>query len=218
MPRLPMPKTDEESYQKNTREQYECLGRFVEAFEAMVEEVRFSAIDILSNDEEHRKLVDVAFHHQSLTAKPLFEIMRAIIADLLKRPDLKVPIKECEIFSGVLANIDKEYSELSNIRNNLLHGTWYVGYVDFNDPNSETFIVNKYKVTKKGLSKEDSPKSAKELMNLKDRCEKTSNWISFLVSCLPIDPQTETNIAQLFQFKDGKWWLCYRDTPSETLP
>lgn len=40
MPRLPMPPTNEASYQKNTKEQYEMLGRFVEAFELMVNEVR----------------------------------------------------------------------------------------------------------------------------------------------------------------------------------
>jgi len=39
MPRLPMPPTNNEAYKKNTKEQYEALGRFVEKFELMVNEV-----------------------------------------------------------------------------------------------------------------------------------------------------------------------------------
>ena len=39
MPKLPMPDTDEDAYAKNTKEQYEALGRFVEAFEEMIEEI-----------------------------------------------------------------------------------------------------------------------------------------------------------------------------------
>jgi hypothetical protein len=39
MPRLPMPPTNNEAYKKNTKEQYEALGRFVEKFELMVNKV-----------------------------------------------------------------------------------------------------------------------------------------------------------------------------------
>jgi hypothetical protein len=84
MPRLPRLPTSEEAYSKNTKEQYEELGRFVEMFELMVNEARESCIDLLSKDGDHRELVQIAFHHQSLTAKPLFEIMRAIITEMIK--------------------------------------------------------------------------------------------------------------------------------------
>src|SRR5712692_4007614 len=103
MPRLPMPKTNEEAYRKNTKEQYEALGRFVEAFEAMVNEARSSSIGLLANDEDHEKLVDVAFHHPALSAKPLFEIMRTIIAELLKQPKLNISVKERDTFFAILS-------------------------------------------------------------------------------------------------------------------
>jgi hypothetical protein len=35
-------------------------------------------------DGDHDYLLPIAFHHQVMTAKPLFEIMRATIADKLK--------------------------------------------------------------------------------------------------------------------------------------
>ena len=128
-----MTKANEESYIRNTKAQYEALGRFVEAFESMVEETRASSIDILAQDEGHRKLVNVSLHHSALSAKPLFEIMRALFAELLKRPDLNLETKDRETFSGVLSDIAGEYSVLTNVRNNLLHGTWYIGYSSSDD-------------------------------------------------------------------------------------
>jgi hypothetical protein len=36
----------DDAYEKNKKEKYESLGRFVEAFEAMVDKVRETAIDL----------------------------------------------------------------------------------------------------------------------------------------------------------------------------
>jgi hypothetical protein len=83
--------------------QYEALGRFVEAFEAMVNETRFVSISILSRASARANLLNVVFHHSALSAKPLFEIMRALVADFIKQPDLKIAIKDRETFLGVMA-------------------------------------------------------------------------------------------------------------------
>ena len=77
---MPSPEFD-----KNTKEQYEELGRFVEAFEAMVSEARNTTILILAGLElSQQTFVSVAMHHQALTSKPLFEIMRTLIAEVCK--------------------------------------------------------------------------------------------------------------------------------------
>jgi hypothetical protein len=83
MPRILSSVTDFEAYNKNTQEQYEALGRFVVAFEAMVNEVRDCSINLLLTEDEVSALVDIAFHHPVLTAKPLFEIFRALIVEFL---------------------------------------------------------------------------------------------------------------------------------------
>src|SRR5262245_2800361 len=70
-----------EAYRKNTREQHESLGQFVEAFEAMVHEAREVCIDSVSLDGRHRDLVQILLHHSSLTSKPIFEKCRAVIAE-----------------------------------------------------------------------------------------------------------------------------------------
>jgi hypothetical protein len=85
MPYIQMPTIDDR-YNANTKGQYEALGRFVEAFEAMVNETRSASISILSRVGAQANLLDVVFHHSALSAKPLFEIMRALVADFLKQP------------------------------------------------------------------------------------------------------------------------------------
>jgi uncharacterized protein YutE (UPF0331/DUF86 family) len=210
MPRLPP--ADNETYAANTKAQYEALGRFVEAFESMVNETRETSVDILTRDAiKDRHLLEVAFHHSALTAQPLFEIMRALIADFIKDPEFQISIKDRDNFAGVLAEIAQEHSALTSERNKLLHGTWFVGYVSPDDPNAENFYINKYKPTKTGLAKQAVPKRAEELLKLRDRCEAVRNWLALLNSCLPLDPEADCSpIGETFEFKDGRWRLYSR--------
>jgi hypothetical protein len=219
MPTLLPPITDFEAYNKNTAEQYEALGRFVVAFEAMVDEARQCSVALLTTDAPVSRLNDIAFHHPALTTKPLFEILRAIIIEYLELPHVNLSPKEKEAFRGVLKTIAAEYSELTNIRNILLHGTWFVGYSTNEDPNSENFILSKLKPTADGLAKEAAPKHAFELLALKDRCEDTRNWIAAICFCVPKAEGPYDQISEPFLFKDGAWQYRFRpDTPSVTLP
>jgi hypothetical protein len=220
MPRLPLPPiTNFEAYNRNTKEQYEALGRFVAAFEAMVNETRNCSINLLQTDDAISVLADVTFHHPALTAKPLFEIFRALIIEFLNLPDIAVTPEEQKIFRAVLRTIATEYFELTNIRNTLLHGTWHIGYRTHEDPNSETFFLHKFKPTSGGLEREDVPTRAFQLLTLKDRCEDTRNWISFVHACVPRPNRPHDPVGDRFLFKDGKWRLSLgADAEPETLP
>jgi hypothetical protein len=83
MPAMPNLPRDDEAYQKNTKEQYEMLGRFVEAFELMVNEVREICIFLAARDVRNAALVETILHHQALSAKPLIDILRALVAEVL---------------------------------------------------------------------------------------------------------------------------------------
>jgi hypothetical protein len=61
-----MPTAEVEAYEKNAKEQYEALGRFVEAFEYMVRQVRGTCLEMLASSWEHGELVDVALNHPAL--------------------------------------------------------------------------------------------------------------------------------------------------------
>ena len=150
-------------YEKNTKEQYESLGRFVEAFELMVHEARISGIDLISLDGSKRikRMDEIAFYHQSLTAKPLFEMFRATMMETVTDPDFRkkheISDIDCEYFAGVFTAASAEYNDLVNKRNNLLHGTWFIGYPSEEDEHSSTFHVHKGVVTKTRLSSVELP-------------------------------------------------------------
>jgi hypothetical protein len=138
-------------YEKNVKGQYEALGRFVEAFEMMVDEVRIDCIRLLSADLPIRRqqLISIPFHYQTFSAKPLFDTFRAVLMDMISHDAYKkehsLSDDDVNNFSGVLSAINGEYDWLANKRNSLLHGTWFVGYRDHDDPESSTFHVSKYK-------------------------------------------------------------------------
>lgn len=241
MPKIPISlPTDERTFVKNTGDQYEALGRFVEAFELMVNEVRECSIDLVLNDEKNRALVSIAFHHHALSAMPLIEIFRAIGAEIVgitpvesvnfliddedtfisgdppdvadpDNPKLEFSDSDRDAFNAVMKRIFAEYKELSETRNALLHGTWFVGYGSRADPNASTFHVRKFQTTKAGLTPvEGLPKSAPELIALAQRCEDARNWIAFLESCLSqLEPFRER-----FVHERGDWLLVIG--PSKT--
>jgi len=205
------------AFKKNTIEQYAALGKFVEAFESMVHETRKISIKLLRRDDEHQKLVEIPFHHGAMTAQPLFHIMRALIADHLKQPYLRVKEAERNKYFGVLNEIGSSYATLIKARNRLLHGTWYVGSITLEDNSSKTFRLEKYSPNKTGMSKDELPKDATELLALRDHCQKVWWWLRFLNTCLP-PVVAHLRIEKTFQFKDGAWRLMKGNADIETLP
>lgn len=220
MPRIPFPTlTDFETYNQNTKGQYEALGRFLVAFETMVNEVRENAVFLLRHEGETAVLANIAFHHPALTAKPLFEIFRAIIIEYLSLPNINASVQVKDTFRGVFKTIATEYFLLVNTRNTLVHGTWQIGYTSDFDPNADNFELYKYQPTSAGLERQDAPKHAFELLALKDRCEDTKSWISHLHGCVPDTPLYRGLITDTFVNKNSAWHLKIIDGgPTETLP
>ncbi|MGA2055464.1 MAG: hypothetical protein ABSG88_09155 [Bradyrhizobium sp.] len=219
MPQFLLPQiTDIGTYNKNTKEQYEAIGRFVASFEAMVGETRDCIADLLVGESPNTHLVQIALHHSALTAKPLFEIFRTLMVEYLRLPGVTDSELERNSFNGVLAVIAGEYMKLANIRNTLLHGTWFIGYPDSEDPNSENFLLHKLKPTKSGLEKEDVPKQAAEILELQERCEDTRTWIATLHFCVPRAHRPFESIKDRFVFANGHWRCQWTDAIPETLP
>jgi hypothetical protein len=195
---------ESEAYHRNVKEQYEALGRFVGAFEMMVDQVRSTCILLMGPNPFDKRLPIIAFHHGAMTAKPLFDIMRAMIAQLAKQDDL-LDADEKPIFAGVLAQIAKDYSDLVSMRNNLLHGTWFVGSISVNDSEAATFRVRKQTSTKDGLGLLELPTTTKELDALKNRCEEVRLLVEPIRDCIPLVGDG-SSIERRFTF-DGKKWL-----------
>jgi hypothetical protein len=197
---------DSGPYETNVREQYERLGRFVESFEAMVNEVRTRCVYLLGEEGPKLQLHLIIFHHQSLTAKPLFELFRAMTIQTLSEKGFKekhqIETGTVDAFRGVLAQVSKEYFDLVNLRNSLLHGTWFIGYVG-DDPSSPDFDVYKYAVNKDGLSRVELPRTASELADLSTRCDEIKDLVSLVNECMT--NKSFYKITDHFHCKNGTW-------------
>ena len=230
---------DDEVYQKNTKEQYEMLGRFVEAFEMMVFEVRQVTLTVSSRDIRNYTLIETILHHNALTAKPLFDILRAVIAEVLKDTikqqddrakgfhDVDGPIwtdgfgkpvpltiQERDTFLGVMSFINGKYDELAKRRNDLLHGTWFVGYPSSDDPDSAEFYIRRARTSGSGLSFAlDLPKKATELKELADKCTDIRDWLSRIEQCF----QCELKVKDVFRCSEGTWWMTDPPGTKRTL-
>jgi hypothetical protein len=225
-------------YQTNVKEQYEELGHFVEAFEAMVNEARQTCIELLSKDGRHRDLIQIILHHQALAAKTIFEMCRAVIAEIINSAielenamkkgivDLDPPhlvdregrpsrfsIAERDGYLGLMRFIASEYDDLINKRNNLLHATWFIGYSGADDPNCKEFFAHKYTVNKEGFALLELPKTAAELRELLGRCDAVQSWIGWLQCALT----NEASFKYLFR-QDGKQWFLKTNNHETTLP
>jgi hypothetical protein len=229
MSRFQLPPTDPMERARNIREQYEALGRFVEAFELMVDEVRGLCIDRIwesvtadtglehEPDRPFRKgLIEIAFHQQNMTAKPLWDTMRAIVADVLSQKN-NPHHADRENFKSLLSYMEREYSALYNKRNELLHGTWLIGYISADDPHSEKFRIRKFKTTADGLAEAtELPQDVTALTNLTKRCDYMRTWIAEIDFCM----RRKRPFNDHFKREDKKWFhrILPSLSPWTTLP
>ena len=205
-------------YQRNVSAQYEALGTFVERFELMVNEAREVCIESICNSigrSERLGLIEISFHHQVMTAKPLFDIMRAIIAEIVNEEGSQ-HYADRAVFKDVLTHIAKEYNSLYWKRNDLLHGTWFIGYTGENDLAASQFEVRKYKTTKNGLERAtELPKNATELLALASRCDETRTWIGVVGHYV----QDKLSITEFFKCDNKEWKLFLTEgSAGTTLP
>jgi hypothetical protein len=202
---------------ENTKEQYAALGRFVEEFEAMVSEARECCTELLTYglSREQKRLVSIPLDHQSLTATPIIEIFRAVFIQIIRDFQQRGEMTEAVAnnFASILAKISSKYESLVIMRNNLLHGTWFIGYSDAENPAAETFSVLKYKLTKKGREKIELPKNAEELRALCERCDEVRSWIGVLHACRPAAIGGHLILDDAFT-RENRMWNCKYLTPT----
>jgi hypothetical protein len=207
--------SDREAYVKNTKEKYEALGRFVEAFEDMVDEVRSACMELLyQNDKSTRNelrwmLLHIVFYQQSMTAKPLLQIMRSMVGEISKKfrdgGEPNFDNAEFSAFSEVIKIVDREYDQLVRTRNNLLHAQWGMEFPFEDDPDGLKFFIFKGGSNKDGWAPlQKLPQTASELLTLSERCKELSHWVFLITRCFD-GAESPQKITDCFKF-DGKQW------------
>lgn len=201
-------------YDKHSQAQYAALGRFVEAFEAMVDQTRNDCISLLAANTMQADWLSVPFYHQVMTAKPLFEILRGVIAQMINDEDFRavhgITNAEQTMFLSVLAHIASEHETLTKTRNDLLHGTWGIQF----RASLKEFTVERRRVGKLGLSSPDGlPKNVAALDELSQRCREVAWWIRAITGCMPIGTGDDLTLTKTF-IREGREWVRIWPPPS----
>jgi hypothetical protein len=195
-------------YKAQTAEQFEAIGRFVQSFELMVDVVRNVSHSILSGgDEKRSQLINVVLFHQSMTAKPLFEIMRGLYGLLIREyADLFKDDKDT--LNAVLKFCASEYEKLANLRNDLLHGTWRIGWATPDQEDFGDLIVHRARVWAGGYKFAELPKTTPELRQLAERCDELRKLFDRLWGAVTISlSRGEPSRVRFNVRKENDKWL-----------
>jgi hypothetical protein len=197
--------THDKKYSRQTGEQFEALGRFVQEFEQLVDAVRTTSMHLLSsNSPKQQQLVNVVLFHKSLTAQPLFEIMRGLYAVFIKEFPERVSADDLEVINAVMRYCATEFSKLAQVRNDLLHGTWFIGWANEKQEDFSELQVHKFRVTKEGYEPAELPKSATELSQLTNRCQELGKLIWRIFAAF-YNPTGRSSVAANVRLENGRW-------------
>ena len=205
----------DQKYNRQTGEQFETLGRYVQAFEQMIAAVRFVLLQLTTRGAgpagvKHQGLLNIVFHHQAMTAQPLFDILRAIIGEIINDKDYRVSASERGTIILILTQVAGDYSDVVRQRNDLIHGTWYIGWASSSQTDFSDMAVAKFKATKTGLGSASTPKNASELRSIIAECDRLGHLIRSLESAMAT-PTTGTlfgsdGVQRNFR-EDGDKWI-----------
>ena len=163
-----------EQSKKDANELYRGIGEFVVEFEHVCSNVQGFIIVLL----QHAGLRDQAISHillAGITADPLRTLLESLIRETRTLKDVEEKI----LTDGV-----KRFQELTQARNDIVHGTWFIGYgnketIDFSKASGVKLHKNKSGAAVKRLNS-----TAKEFGVLTKEAAALRNIFFGLQACL----------------------------------
>ena len=167
-------KEKEEKYKAQTKDWYAALGQFVVQFEHVCSNMESCIIFALHGDGLRNQNLAQALL-ADLTAAPLLQSFRAIVAELRKNDpeDLRI-----------LDDVSKRVAKLIEDRNEVVHRTWFVGWAA--EEQEDFSIVDSWKFKKTRRGPEFKPKSytATDLDDLSKNAADLAKIIFRMNGCL----------------------------------
>lgn len=192
----------EDRWRRRTKEQFEELGRFVQAFEHMVDATRKQLWFMIQTPGRPADRTRIILNHHNLTAQPLFDMFRAVATSIIVDPAYGFTDEEKDVGRAVLKRTPTRYQGIVRNRNEILHGTWYIGAASAEQSDFPEMHVAKFKVSASGLEQADTPENARGLRAIRHVCEEIGDVVFFFSAHLT---------AKYMSFKetfylDGKDW------------
>ena len=155
------PESREQRYERQTKEQYAAIGKFVVKFELVCFYLRLTMLNFLqSSGLKKQELARIVFGHQAMTANALREVYMAMTVVLYGD-------------NMVLKDFLSRFQRLTKERNDIVHGTWFVGWASEDQEDFSAIRGFKDSIAKSGAGFKTLPESVEKLPLLRG---KRRNW------------------------------------------
>ncbi len=169
-----MGKERKDKLDNQTNDLYRAYGHFIVEFEQMCQSIRFCIIFIMDiNGLKEQEFTQVLL--ADLTAAPLITKLRALISIIYKN-DL-AQIKHTEPLFKFCISINEQ-------RNEIVHGTWSIGWASQEQKEFDIALGRKAKATKRGLEVKSYSYTAKIFDELTEQLKVSTKLIFGLLNCI----------------------------------
>lgn len=176
-------------YELQTNELYAGLGEFVATFELIVQSMRTSLIFLYNRgDVHHQVIIQTALADK--TAESMRSTFVSAFATFINQSEYEQEEKETSL--RILNNLSDQIQNLSKTRNEIVHGTWFIGWASQDD--TDFSVASGYKpINKKsGIEHRSISRTKEDFDNLIDENRKVSGLIDrFYVSVFHLGKASE---------------------------
>jgi DNA-binding ferritin-like protein len=198
-------------YEAQTEELYAGLGAFVAAFEQVIHTMRQALVMALSHDGQSQQLIRPAY--AELTASPLTSTFQATVARMIEFSELTDSEKEAG--RKILTNVCNQIRTMTEARNEIVHGTWFIGWASESQEDFSLATGFKEKITKQGAAQTDIGRTRADFDHLVDRCQELRDLVNRIHGVLFLNRPFSTNFIWTDRFAslDKSHWTFKRRIP-----
>lgn len=189
------PEERQQRYDEQTKELYAGLGEFVVSFELLVFwGLRLQLIHLWSgNSRGLQQLVQPAL--ADLTADPILKIYQATYSTAIQQSSLS-PEEKAE-GDKILADVCKNVRDLIKTRNEIVHGTWFIGWAGSEDTDFSVAGGVKPTNTKNGVEHRSISRNRGDFDKHIDECRRLKDLLMRLGSVVQTGRPFSTNFCWL---------------------
>jgi len=172
-------------YEEQTEDLYAALGKFAVEFEHICNYLRLIIMAILNNEGlRNEKVMQILL--ADLTADPLRAQVMSLVAETQGLSDAEI-----ENINNILNRVQN----LTKTRNDVLHGTWYIGWAGVGDNEFTAAPGIKIKRNKKGTAPKTFEWKEKDFDELSVEAVELWSLLARLYGCISGNFKIENNFV-----------------------
>lgn len=162
-------------YETQTTALYAGLGEFVARFEMLVHNMRTQLLFLMTSTGLAQTLVTPAY--AELTAAPLQSVFLATFSTAIRQSTAHDDAEK-KVGQAILEAVCKRVKSMIELRNEIVHGTWFIGWASVDQTDFNEAYGFKPKNTKVGVKHNEISRSREDFDQLIDQCNELYELIN----------------------------------------